>query len=300
MLEIIHIEKEPVEVLQYSTAAPGSQGVEYKQLPVYKGTLKGLPATIDAIIITSDLQGVTSEGLPDLEKETSEYLANKHKDSPVKDTPDCLESCRLLGEELAAHLELLLQIEWPGIQKEKTLTLLCGDLYADPLKRGASGSPISVWEAFRKTFGYTAAVSGNHDIFEDDDMEFLNISPHAVWMLQPQLLDMANLRIAGLGGITGRPDKPNRIAIPEFLKQMARLLKKKTDIILMHQGPDDPVNHRPGDPAVRLELEKHDPILLCCGHVGWQTKDDQEHYARLSNGTQILNTDGKVFIFTSE
>ena len=302
MLEIVHIHNEPVEVFTYITAAQGSQGIEYKRLPVYSGTIKGLPETIDAIIIASDLQGVTPHNRSLLKGEADSpedenLIAKLH--SKTEDTQHYMQSYRLLGEDLAESLELLLQIEWPDIQQEKVLTLLCGDLYADPLQRGASGSPLSVWEAFRQKFRYMTAVSGNHDIFTDEDMQCLNTRPEAVWMLKPRQLDIANIHIAGLGGIIGRTDKPNRMAAPEFLKHMAHLLKKTPDIMLMHQGPDDPVHNRPGAPAVRLELEQHDPVLLCCGHVGWQTHDHQEHYVTLPNGSQILNTDGKVFVFTS-
>lgn len=307
MLEIIHIHAEPIERISYLAPTPGSQSVEHKQLPIYSGTIRGLPDSLKAIIVTSDLQGVMEYTTCDDPRGEVELLADScstHRTdqqliSTTSPSSSRLDS-QLLGEVLPEILELLLQMEWPHIHKEQVMVLLCGDLYADVQKRGASGSPMTVWEAFQQIFVHMAAVSGNHDIFAEEEKEHINTHQEAIWMLEPQSHKMKDLHIAGLSGITGRSDKPNRMPEPEFLGQLGRLLRKSPDVLIMHQGPDDPSNRRSGDMNVRIEVEKYSPVLICCGHVGWQTESGQEHYARLQNGTQVLNADGKVFILVAE
>ncbi|MEW4372685.1 metallophosphoesterase family protein [Paenibacillus kandeliae] len=307
MLEIVHIQAEPIEQISYLAPTPGSQSVDRKQLPIYRGTVRGLPDCLKAVIVTSDLQGVMEytafDGIGGEVERLADSCSITMTDQQFISTTAPSSTRRrshLLGEALPEMLELLLQMDWPHIHKEQVMLLLCGDLYADVQKRGASGSPMAVWEAFQQTFVHMAAVSGNHDIFAEQEKKHINTHQEAIWMLEPQLQQMQDLHIAGLSGITGRPDKPNRMPEPDFLKQLGSLLRKSPDVLVMHQGPDDPSNCRPGDQNVRVEVEKYSPVLICCGHVGWQTEQGQEHYARLQNGTQVLNADGKVFILVAE
>ncbi|MED4568958.1 metallophosphoesterase [Brevibacillus agri] len=126
-----------IEQIPYLAAGSGDKGVIPSWLPIFFGEMAHMPNGCDAVIVTSDLQGVT-------EAESKEQA--------------------LLGEVLPAFVTLLLQIEKPSVRPERTLVLLCGDLYADPLKRGSSGDPLAVWTAFQREFGHVVGVAGNHDL----------------------------------------------------------------------------------------------------------------------------------------
>ncbi|MFF0827589.1 hypothetical protein ACFYU8_11975 [Brevibacillus sp. NPDC003359] len=181
MIQITKIGEEPVEQVPYLAAGASGKGVVPSRLPIYFGEMANIPDAYDAIIITSDLQGV---------------IESRHGQQV------------LLGEELPEMVSLLLQIEKPSFPQERVLVLLCGDLYADPWKRGSSGDPSPVWQAFQREFG------------------------------QPSL----NLQ---------------------------------------------------GLPEIRECLQQYPPVLVCCGHVHWERS-----WIELAQGTQVLNTDGKLFVFT--
>lgn len=57
-LKIQNIQAEPIDFLSYQTIATGKMTAETFALPIYQGEIAGLPQNIDAIIVTSDLQGV--------------------------------------------------------------------------------------------------------------------------------------------------------------------------------------------------------------------------------------------------
>lgn len=204
-LKIRQLQNEPIEHYTYLNSIPGGEVIE-AQLPIYHGTLSGLPEGIDALIVTSDLQGI----IPVTEMELG---ASSDTDSTDK----------LLGEMLPAYIRLLMEVEWPELDPQKTGVLLCGDMYALRGKRGASGNPVPVWLAFRAAFGWVAGVHGNHDLTDDADAHRLHHSEGIHCMdgpatiisagpptggLAPHAAKARQLRIAGLGGIIGRPDKP--------------------------------------------------------------------------------------------
>ena len=93
-------------------AIPGGEVIQ-AQLPIYHGTLDGLPEGIDALIVASDLQGI----VPVMEKES-----DAASDTGATD--------KLLGEMLPAYIRLLMEVEWPELDPQKTGVLLCGDMYA--------------------------------------------------------------------------------------------------------------------------------------------------------------------------
>jgi hypothetical protein len=113
MLRIDKIDALPFESIQYYTIPSGEIEAEIFSLPIYSGIINNLPTAIDAIIVTSDLQGVVK----------------------VK------EEILLLGEYLADNLKTILDLYFSKIKKEKVLVLLCGDLYTSLIKRGDSGDP---------------------------------------------------------------------------------------------------------------------------------------------------------------
>ncbi|MBW5471370.1 hypothetical protein GPJ61_26650 [Brevibacillus formosus] len=266
MIQITKIEEEPVEQVPYLAAGANGKGVVPSRLPIFFGEMANIPDAYDAIIITSDLQGV---------------IESRH------------EQQVLLGEALPEMVSLLLQIEKPFISRKRVLVLLCGDLYADPWKRGSSGDPSSVWHAFQREFGEVVGVVGNHDLFDSGSFAQLQGMADITVINDPEMVQVSQLRIAGLGGIVGRADKPNRRERKEFLKGMRELLRKQPDILLLHQGPDEPSFDLQGLPEIRECLQQHHPVLVCCGHVHWARS-----WIELAQGTQVLNADGKLFVFT--
>ena len=232
---ITDIEKEPIESIPFLTIPQNSIEPFEFNLPIYKGKINGLPKNIDAIIVTSDLQGVVN-------------LKEEHT---------------LLGEVLAEHLKLIFDIYFPTIDKEKTIVFLCGDLYADLIKRGQSGNPINVWKKFASIFGWTIGIAGNHDKFDniDDLMIIKNIK-----FLKNEIFEIDGLKIGGLSGIIGRSDKNFRMQETDYLKALTNLLNKKPNILLTHLSPQILEKDLQGEEKVTTILENGNRTTLFCGH----------------------------------
>lgn len=217
---------------------------------------------------------------------------------------------RLLGELLPEHAKLLLEVYWPQLDPRRTGVLLCGDLYARRGKRGASGNPLPVWLAFREAFGWVAGVDGNHDLTDEASAHRLHRAEGIHYLDAPGMVSAGPvpdgpapraagqqrpLRIAGLGGIIGRPDKPNRLPEKQYLQSLAKLLKQQPDCLLLHQSPGIPELGCMGEPLIRQALEAGPETVAFCGHTHWE-----QPLVQLDNGTQILNADGRLFILTRE
>ena len=56
-MRIVTLDNRPIEHFTYLNIISGGEVVE-AQLPIYHGTVSGLPDGVDALIVTSDLQGV--------------------------------------------------------------------------------------------------------------------------------------------------------------------------------------------------------------------------------------------------
>ncbi|WP_426333195.1 metallophosphoesterase family protein [Paenibacillus silvae] len=289
-MEILALNDKPVEHFAYLNMMPGGEIVE-AQLPIYHGTMAGLPEGVHALIVTSDLQGI----VPGTEKKSDAASGTEPVD-------------KLLGEVLPAYIHLLLEVEWPELDPQKVGVLLCGDMYALRGKRGASGNPVPVWLAFRAAFGWVAGVHGNHDLTDYADAHRLHHSegihcmdgPAAVISaglppggLAPNAAKPSQLRIAGLGGIIGRPDKPNRLPAEQYLQSVRKLLKQQPDCLLLHQSPGIAELGLAGEPLIRQALEAGPETLVFSGHTHWDTP-----FIQLSNGSQVVNADSKLFIFT--
>ncbi|MDO3409625.1 metallophosphoesterase [Saccharibacillus sp. CPCC 101409] len=262
-MRIVSISPQPADNVPYWSAAPGG-GAEPALLPVHIGEVAGLPDSLDGLIVASDLQGAMTAA-----------------QAPV-----------LLGEELSARLELLLEVELPEIDPRRVLALLCGDLYADPAVRGSSGDPLPVWRSLGRSFGWVAGVAGNHDRFAPQSANELAEADRTAFFAAPGVKTFAGVELAGLGGITGRPGRPNRMPEREFMEQLERLLRTEPEILLLHQGPDAPEAGCRGDSRVRGILEAaRTCALVCCGHVHWE-----EPLVEIG-GVQVLNADGRAFVF---
>lgn len=266
-LKILNINHHPIEYIEYLTIPHGALTAQKFQLPIYLGEIEGLAKNIDSIVVTSDLQGVCR----------FEYISNL-----------------LLGEVLAESLPLIYEMYIPQLSLNKSWAFLCGDLYANLEKRGSSGNPIQVWQAFAKYFDQVIGIAGNHDDFADDLIE-LKLMEN-VHFLENDLLKLNGIKVAGLSGIIGRTDKNFRLEEPFYLSAFEKLLKQQPDIILTHLSPHFEEYGFLGELQLTKILEKYAENLLCCGHSHWDTSQ----VATLRNNTQILNADSKVFILINK
>ncbi|MGE8034017.1 metallophosphoesterase family protein [Lysinibacillus sp. NPDC093692] len=270
-LKIVDIAEEPLEKLPYITAVSKGVGISYEWLPVYWGEMLELPEELDAIIIASDLQGIAG-----------------HNRETIEEAP------KLLGEELAEVLSLLFQIHLPDLDPAKVMVCLCGDLYTDLTKRGASGNPLSVWRAFQSQFGFVTGIAGNHDLLTNKEKVELDSTSGIHYFSDGGTITYANLAVAGLGGIIGRSDKPNRMGEADYLAILRDILRHVPDILLLHESPKISSQCLPGNPHIWNELQNAAELLVCCGHVHWGTP-----LVETNDRLQILNADGRAFIFTA-
>ncbi|MEY9973483.1 hypothetical protein ABH966_003883 [Lysinibacillus sp. RC46] len=270
-LKIVDIAKEPLEKIPYITAAPKGAGISYEWFPVYWGEMLELPEELDALIIASDLQGIAGHN--------QEKMA---------------ETQKLLGEELAEVLSLLFQIHLSDLDPAKVMVCLCGDLYTNLTKRGASGSPLPVWRAFQSHFGFITGIAGNHDLLRNEELAELNSTSGIHFFTNGGTIMHANLAVAGIGGIIGRVNKPNRMGEADYLEKLRNILRQVPDILLLHESPEISSQGLPGNPNIWKELQNAAELLVCCGHVRWD-----KPLAETSKGLQILNADGRAFIFTA-
>ena len=263
-LEIIGIDPIPLEVITYFTTAASQSAPSAHELPVYTGTVCGLPPAFTSLVVTSDLQGMAAA-----------------PGGPV-----------LLGEAVAECLELVYAVHFPTLASEQALALLCGDLYANPARRGESGNPFRVWKAFSQAVGATVGIAGNHDAFGADLARVQVLD--RVHFLSQGLATVEGLRVAGLSGIIGRPDKLFRLPEPTYLKAVDSLLRQGPQVLLTHLSPRIEARGLQGEAQLTAVLSTGPRTLVFCGHSHWPTVEPQV----LANGTQVLNADSKVFILT--
>ncbi len=266
-LKITQIDKKNIEDIEYLTIPHGSVIAQKFKFPIYKGRIEGLPKNIDSIVITSDLQGVC-------EFENGQKM--------------------LLGEVLAESLPLIYEIHFPQLSTSKSWAFLCGDLYANLEKRGSSGNPFSVWQAFVQYFKQVIGIAGNHDDF-GNDLNQLKLIEN-VHFLENHLLEFDGLKIAGLSGIIGRTDKNFRLEEQFYLNSFEKILKQQPDVVLTHLSPHIEELGFLGERQLTKILEKYAENLLFCGHSHWGTSQ----VVTLRNNIQILNADSKVFILINK
>lgn len=205
-------------------------GTVRERLPWLRGTVAGLPTGLDALLVTSDLQG---RGLPDLP---------------------------LLGEVVAAEYRAH-HNTWQLPAPERVGVLLPGDYYAAPAadKRGATGDVWAVWQAFATAFAWVAGVLGNHDTLTD--------TPPDSSLLEAGAVLLPDLRIGGVSGIVGNPRRHARYEWPDYAERVALALSDTPDILLLHMPPQITGAQR-GEPDLTPLLTRPD-LLTCCGHVHW-------------------------------
>lgn len=248
------------------TNAAKRGGTESVMLDVHTARASELPAELEALVLTSDLQGVVPSW--------------RHGGENV-----------LLGVSLADELaELSEQGTLPSLGSVGVV--LAGDLYAAPGgdKRGASGDVRPVWQAMAERFRWVAGVAGNHDRFGTAREQSRLEGEPGVHLLECGSTVLDGLRIGGVGGIIGDPARPGRKAEHDFLAAVDLLLGEEPDMLVLHEGPCGARPQR-GNTQVRDAIESGASALTVCGHVHWQ-----DPLAELANGGQVVNVDSRVLV----
>ena len=260
-MQISSISDHPIHQIPYVTAAPGNSGVVERILPVLLAEVDFLPPGLDAIIATSDLQGIdTKEG-------------------------------RLLGHLVAEELEILAS-HGKIPSRRKTGIILAGDLYAQIDKRGGMGDVREVWEAFNSCFRWVAGVAGNHDSFGNTLEEIKAFKDkRGMHYLDGDIVGVDGVCIAGISGIIGNKNKPFRRSEKEFIKVMRELINKFPDLLILHESPNDLDAKLLGNESIRAELEGVSKLLVICGHCYWKTP-----ISCLPKQVQVLNVDSRVVV----
>jgi Icc-related predicted phosphoesterase len=245
----------------------GNQTIQEVDLPIFLGKIAHLGENLDAIIATSDLQGIV-----------------KHDDKEY-----------LLGEKLPEFLSIYLELEFPKLDKNRIGILLCGDLYANLEKRGVGGNVQNIWREFNKYFKWVVGVAGNHDDFGNIHEFNAFRNEQNIYYLHKDIQKIDRLNFGGISGIIGRSDKPQRVEEKEYLMSLKKMLLKQPSSILLHQSPDVKAEDLEGNEAIRKVIESSPQNLIFCGHSHWN-----KQLVVLENGTQIVNLDGKVLVLIND
>lgn len=272
-MRVLNIDPDPIHYITYKVVAPrqredrGQRIMQDTLFPILKGTVDILPEGSDALLLASDLQG--------------HCVVN--------------DEYKLIGEVMPEELKLLLEIEYPNILPTKTTVVLCGDLYAETHRRGGLGDVRDIWFTFREYFHRVIGVGGNHDMVGDNNSKISEFQREEnIFYLENNTVKIDNLVFSGISGIIGSNRKINRIEETDFLKSLKKILLKKPDILLLHEGPDFPKSDFPGTSVIREVIEKSPPTLICCGHTHWE-----EPLREFDNGSQILNLEGRAILLTA-
>lgn len=269
-MRILSLENTPIAEVRFLNAGKGPGDYYCDTCPVLVGTVDALPMGISAIIATADLQGRETFG--------------EAKGAGL----------RLLGEVLPLKLSGAILPEIGLTNPGSIGVFLVGDLYAVPglEKRGGIGDVTSVWRAFGEVFAWVAGVAGNHDAYGPD----VHAPPRFggnLHYLDGGRTKVADLNIAGIGGIIGSPERPRRRSEGDYLNVLADVLEDETDVLLLHDGPDDPYGGQRGSSAMREVIEVFKPKLVIRGHSQWR-----EPLVELSGGVQVLNVDSRIIVLT--
>ena len=258
-IEISGFDAAPIDRIRYRNAARGG-GSTVETLEITRAHTRGLPDSLDAIVVTSDLQGI----VPD----------------PRTSEPALLGVCVAKALEALAFRHVLPPLD-------RTAAVLAGDFYSVPTadKRGGFGDVACVWQAFSERFAWVAGVAGNHD-----DIAAVECSDRAR-LLDTDVVALGGLRIGGVGRIAGNPAKHGRRAEDEQLARIALVAGEGVDLLVLHEGPGGAEDGQAGHPGIRAVLDRHPVPLTVCGHLHWPSP-----LSRDRSGCQILNVDARVIV----
>lgn len=256
----MRVEDKPARELRYLNAARRG-GTEVARLGIYLGVARGLPEGVDALLATSDLQGV----VPDPYTRAS----------------------TLLGVAVAEHLDALGD-EGEIPRAMRCGVILAGDLYSVPTadKRGGYGDVRDVWEAFGRRFAWVLGVAGNHD-------DVARVEAHEdLAVLDGARVERGGLRVGGVGLVSGNPSKIGRREESEQLARIDLASEEGLDLLVLHEGPNGD-DDQPGNASIRALIERR-VALTVCGHVHWPRP-----LATLGEA-QVLNVDTRVVVLRRE
>jgi Icc-related predicted phosphoesterase len=269
-MKITHFHPEPIESIPFLNAGTGTLPYFEDRLSVHHAMVDRLPDGLSAIVVTADLQG--RECVPGV----------------------AVLPARLLGEAMP---QLLIEEVFPLLDLDdpsRVAAFLAGDFYTLPglEKRGGTGDVSSVWQAFSDHFAWVAGVAGNHDLFGKNQKT--RPQCHATMhYLDGDVVEVAGLRIGGMGGIIGKTTKPQRREETDYFGTLERILSQKVDVLITHEGPCGTEAGQRGDFRIRDTLEQHAPRLVIRGHKHWP-----HPLAQFPSGLQVLNVDKRVVILT--
>ncbi|MFK8002015.1 MAG: metallophosphoesterase [Polyangiales bacterium] len=269
-MRVLQVDSQAFHHQPYLCAASGG-GTESLSLPFQRGRVEGLPDGLDALVLTSDLQGVAPSWRDD-------------------------GATALLGEVVVDVLEQLSDSgQIPPLWE--CGAVLAGDLYStmDARKRGASGDVRSVWTRFAESFRWVAGAPGNHDRFGTAKERMRLSAQPNIHLLDGALMNVDGLRIAGVGGITApehKLHKGGRRLVAEQLSLVHEAAEASPDILVLHEGPAGIEPGQRGHTAITDVLRERTPPLVVCGHVHWT-----EALSPLADG-HVVNVDARVVVLT--
>ena len=278
----ITIDTHPAYRIQFLVPQSNSQ-LKLEAIEVFFGQIKlNIKTSIEALIITADLQGVVLRDT--LSKElVTESFSNISLEELNQMESDGLIEILPVGLVIPDNLKALLLER--KISSEKVLALLCGDLFGTT-KRGGSGEVTNIWENFENTFGKVVGVLGNHDILQAD------ASFH---LLDGNIISFEGLQIGGISGVIGNPKKVNRKDPNTYRLLLTGILQKKPDIVIIHECPEVTTDSLPGrEDLARWLKESRNGTFICTGHVPWNVlmADIPPH--------KILNIEQRVVILENK
>lgn len=232
MIRIASIDPDPIAELRYLNARSGG-GTEVSRLEVLRAHVGPLADELDAIVCTSDLQGMANGAL--------------------------------LGVAVA---DLLLDLAERGVlpRAARTGIVLAGDLYSVPAanKRGGFGDVVTVWQAFASGFPWVVGVAGNHD----NVCNVRELGEH-VHLLDGETVVVDGIRFGGVGGIIGNARKPGRRDEADQLSRISAVLDDSCDVLVLHEGPHGDEG-QPGNAEIRELIDAAELPFAVCGHAHWE------------------------------
>ncbi len=260
-MRILRLDPQPLHDVVHQSARSGG-GVEVRSLHILHAHADALPADVDAIVVTSDLQGI----------------------APCRRNNG---ATGLLGIAVAEAVEALVD---DGVIPGTVGVLLAGDLYSSPgaNKRGADGDCTPVWQAFADRFNWVIGVQGNHDFYSSD--------LHSVLYRNAALLDgsteeRGGVVVGGVGLIAGVKMKPNRRDEAEQVRRIRAVTAQKPDVLLLHEGPPGNDGQR-GKDWVFDAFHNDFSGLVVCGHTHWNDP------VATTGRVLVLNVDTRCVVIT--
>jgi hypothetical protein len=271
MLRITRLEADPIHILSYHRLNESYEKTAL-EIEVVRYYVEGMPKQLNAIVAMSDLQGrgLADERLPGL----------------------------IAAEELTvlSELSVLPPTNSTGI-------ILAGDFFARHGldRKGGTGNVTEIWDEFSRRYRWATGVAGNHDIFSDQPSEpaFNEFRKGSGKLfLDGESIELDGLRIAGISGIIASNQKPWRKSSNEYLATLRRLLHSNPDILILHEGPDDPDQDLPGNEEIRKEILRSvkEPLFLICGHKRWENGG----LNLLGRSCQVLNVNERVIVLQNK